>query len=101
MPAKIFEVQAATNNVPAYYYANYKFIDDWDKIWDIFRTIKSRYDLELSINQSMLSELYAHFVKSFPHLTPYHKTVYEKCTLIADELRRNGADNSSLMEELL
>ncbi|MBQ5945307.1 hypothetical protein IJL65_02700 [bacterium] len=34
-----------SNNVPAYYYANYKFIDDWTQIWDIFRTIQARRDV--------------------------------------------------------
>ena len=100
MPTNVLEVQAATNNVPAYYYANYKFIDDRNQIWDLFNTIKARKDLELDIDRSMFSELYTHFVKSFPHLTAYHKTVYEKCTLLADELRRYGTDYS-LMEELM
>ena len=87
-PTKILEVQAATNNVPAYYYANYKFIDDWTQIWDLFRTIRSRYELGLNVDNSMFSELYTHFANSFPHLTPYYKTTYEKCLLLADDLRR-------------
>ena len=88
MPTKILEVQAATNNVPAYYYANYKFIDDWTQIWDLFRTIRSRYELGLNVDNSMFAELYTHFANSFPHLTPYYKTTYEKCLLLADDLRK-------------
>jgi hypothetical protein len=45
VPVRISEVNAASNEVPAYYYANYKFIDDWTQIWDIFRTIQARKDL--------------------------------------------------------
>ena len=63
MPTNVLEVQAATNNVPAYYYANYKFIDDRNQIWDLFNTIKARKDLELDIDRSMFSELYTHFVQ--------------------------------------
>ena len=96
VPVRISEVNAASNEVPAYYYANYKFIDDWTQIWDIFRTIQARKDLWLSIDQSFFSDLYTHFVNSFPHLTSYYKTVYEKCTLLADDLRKNGSSSSSL-----
>ena len=88
VPSKILEVQAATNNVPAYYYANYKFIDDWNQIWDLFRTIKSRYELGLNVDNSMFSELYTDFSNSFQYLTPYYKTTYEKCLLLADDLRK-------------
>ena len=88
MPGKISEVQAAPNNVPAYYYANYKFIDDWNQIWDIFNTIKARKELGLDVDNSMFSELYTHFSNSFPHLISQYKTVYEKCLLLADDLRK-------------
>ncbi len=88
IPNNNLEVEAAPNNVPAYYYANYKFIDDWTQIWDLFRTIKSRYELGLDVDNSMFSELYIHFANSFPHLTPYYKTTYEKCLLLADDLRK-------------
>ena len=87
MPGKISEVNAAQNYVPAYYYANYKFIDDWNEIWNIFRNLTAKKDLELDIDPKVFSELYKHFVRSFPHLTPYYETVYEKCRLLADDLR--------------
>ena len=47
MPNNNLEVEAAPNNVPAYYYANYKFIDDWTQIWDLFRIDKCNFDLNL------------------------------------------------------
>ena len=99
MPSKNSEVNAAPNNVPAYYYANYKFIDDWTQIWDIFRTIQARRDVGFSIDSSMFADLYTHFANSFPHLTPYYKTTYEKCLLLADDLRKEYSYSS--MEALM
>ena len=88
VPNNVLKVKAATNSVPNYYYANYKFIKDRSQIWDVFDTIKSRYELGLDVDQSLFSELYTHFVNSFPYLTPRYKTVYEKCLILADELRK-------------
>ncbi len=99
MPNNNLEVEAAPNNVPAYYYANYKFIDDWTQIWDIFRTIQARRDVGFEVDSSMFSDLYIHFANSFPHLTPYYKTTYEKCLLLADDLRKKYSYSS--MEALM
>ena len=83
------QVTISSNNVPKHYYANYEFVDDWEKIRDLFRTIRSRYDLDMDIDSNMFSELYNHFNKSFPHLTKDYKTVYEKCLLLANDLSKN------------
>ena len=99
MPNNNLEVEAAPNNVPAYYYANYKFIDDWTQIWDIFRTIQARRDVGFDVDSSMFTDLYIHFANSFPHLTPYYKTTYEKCLLLADDLRKKYSYSS--MEALM
>ena len=99
MPNNYSRVEAAKNSVPAYYYANYKFIDDWIEIWDLFRTIKSRYELGLSVDNSMFAELYTHFANSFPQLTQYYKTTYEKCLLLAEDLSKWYSDYS--MEALM
>lgn len=83
------KVEAAPNNVPDYYYANYKFVNDWNEIWNIFSTIISRQDLWMDVDRSLFSELTMHFNRAFPHLTPDHKTVYEKCTLLSEKLSRS------------
>ena len=88
MPNNYLEVEAAQNNVPAYYYANYKFIDDWNQIKDIFWTIQARISVGFGVEQSMLSELYTHFVNTFPYFPQNYKTTYEKCILLADDLRK-------------
>ena len=89
MPSKILEVKAAPNNVPEYYYANYRFINDWNKIRDIFDELNSRFELGMDIDSSYFRELSTHFRKSFPFLTNDFKPVYEKCTLLAEELSSN------------
>ena len=88
IPSKISEVKAAESYVPAYYYANYKFIDSWNEIWDIFRNLSAKKDLEMEIEPSTFSNLYRDFVRSFAHLPKYYETVYEKCGLLADDLRK-------------
>ena len=99
MPNNNLEVEAAPNNVPGYYYANYKFIDDWTQIKDLFRTIKARYEQGFSLDTSMFNELYIHFANSFQYLTPDYKTTYERCLLLADDLRRWYSNSS--MEALI
>ena len=74
------------NTVPDYYYANYKFVDSWDKMWEVFWTIKSRQDLWMDISSTYFSELNWYFQDSFPHLTQDYKTTYEKCELLAKTL---------------
>ena len=89
MPSQVLEVNAAQNNVPDYYYANYKFIDDWNQIRDIFDKMTSRFELGMDISPSYFRELSLHFKRSFPYLTKDFNTVYEKCTLLADGLSYN------------
>ena len=88
IPSKISGVKAAESYVPAYYYANYKFIDSWNEIWDIFRNLSAKKDLEMEIEPNTFSNLYRDFVRSFAHLPKYYETVYEKCRLLADDLRK-------------
>ena len=57
MPSQVLEVNAAQNNVPDYYYANYKFIDDWNQIRDIFDKMTSRFELGMDISPSYLENL--------------------------------------------
>ncbi len=83
------------NTVPDYYYANYKFVDSWDKIRKIFWTIKSRQELWMEISTSYFSELSRYFQDSFPHLTQDYQTTYEKCQLLADTLA-GWVDNETL-----
>ena len=77
------QVKSSTNTVPDNYYANYKFINDWNQIWDIFNAMKSRNSLGMSIDSSYFSDLYTHFSRSFPHLTKDYSATYEKCLLLA------------------
>lgn len=90
----------ALNEVPAFYYANYKFINDWDEMWNVFDSIKSRDELNKSIPSSYYTELLTHFNNSFPYLTEEYKSTYNNCIIIAESLSNNGysyADLESLM----
>ena len=84
------QIGRTASNVPNEYYANYKFIEDWNQIWNTFNEIKSRYDLNMNIDSSYFSELSSYFRRSFQYLTKDYSTVYTKCQLLADELS-NGA----------
>ena len=74
------------NNVPNYYYANYRFINKWNDIRDVFSTIKARNDLGLDVDTTYFQRLYWDFVDSFGHLTRDFQTIYEKCNALALEL---------------
>ena len=74
------------NYVPDYYYANYKFADDWDAILEWFTKAKAKYSVDQSFSTSEFVALSKHFKKVFPHLTKDYSMVYEKCTLLADSL---------------
>jgi len=87
------------NKVPDYYYANYKFADDWDAILDWFTKAKAKYSVGQDVSTSEFVALSKHFNKTFPHLTKDYSMVYEKCTLLADSLAREYSykDMESLM----
>ena len=87
------------NNVPDYYYANYKFIDDWDPIRDLFQEMRASYELDKDIEMSKFAELATHFNNSFPYLTKDFRTVYDKCSILANSLAReySNSDFEALM----
>ena len=90
---------SANNKVPEYYYANYKFAEDWDAILDWFTKAKAKYSIGKEFTTSEFVELYRHFNKTFPHLTKDHAMVYEKCSILAENLSRwySDADMEWLM----
>ena len=77
---------AVENNVPDYYYANYKFSDDWDAILEWFTKANAKYSIKQEVSSSEFADLSQYFRKVFPHLTQDYGSVYEKCTLLADSL---------------
>ena len=77
---------SAHNNVPDYYYANYKFNDDWEAILDWFTKAKAKYSVGQDFSTSEFAELSRHFDRTFPHLTKDYSTVYEKCSILAKSL---------------
>ena len=83
------------NNVPKYYYANYKFADDWDKIKDWFTKAKAKFSLEIDIPSSDFGDLAEYFDAVFPHLTKDYSVVYEKCSLLAHQMS-NGYSEREL-----
>jgi hypothetical protein len=87
------------NNVPDYYYANYKFNDDWEALLDWFTKAKAKYSIGQSFSSSEFMELSRHFDNVFPYLTKDFTTVYEKCSLLAKSLANNYSytDMESLM----
>ena len=74
------------NKVPDYYYANYKFSDDWDAILEWFSKANAKYSIKQELSSSEFAELSQYFRKVFPNLTQDYGSVYEKCTLLADSL---------------
>ncbi len=79
---------SANNNVPDYYYANYKFNDDWEALMEWFVKAEARYSVGQDFSTSEFAELSRHFDKVFPNLTRDYQSVYEKCSLLADSLSR-------------
>ena len=87
------------NYVPDYYYANYKFANDYEAISEWFTTAKAKYSLRQTPSSSDFSELLGYFYNVFPHLSQNFSSVYEKCTLLASALESNYT--SSNMEALI
>ena len=83
------------NNVPEYYYANYKFADDWEAILDWFKKIQARYSLDMDIPSSDFGEFARHLDIVSPHLTKDFSVVYEKCSLLARSMS-NGYSKDDL-----
>ena len=78
-----------SNNVPDYYYANYKFAGEWESILDWFTKAKARYSVNNDFSSSDFEQLSKYFDKTFPHLTKDYTSVYEKCSLLANSLAKN------------
>lgn len=89
IPTENLQIKAAENNVPDYYYANYKFAEDWDSLLTRFTKAKAKYSLGQEFSSSEFTELAQHFDKVFPNLTQDYASVYEKCTLLANSLAKN------------
>jgi len=87
------------NYVPDYYYANYKFNDDWEAILDWFSDVGAMYSVGAEIEQSKFKELSEHFDKVFPNLIREHSDVYQKCSVLARSLAENYSYNN--MEALM
>ena len=83
------------NNVPNYYYANYKFADDWDAILDWFTKTQAKYSVESDIPSSDFAQLAKHFDAVFPHLTKDYSVIYEKCSILAHRMA-NGYSKEDL-----
>jgi hypothetical protein len=77
------------NEVPDYYYANYKFIDDWNEMTDWFVKARAKYSLGQEFSTSEFAELSEHFDRVFPYLTKDFASTYEKCSLLAKSLSQN------------
>ena len=77
------------NNVPDYYYANYKFNDEWLKLLDWFKNANAKYSVGQEISSSEFMELSRYFDKVIPNLPDDFGTIYKKCSLLADSLARN------------
>lgn len=76
----------SNNGVPDYYYANYKFVDDWSAMTDWFVKARAKISVKQEISTSEFAELAEHFDKVFPHLTKDYASTYEKCSLLAKSL---------------
>lgn len=90
---------SANNNVPDYYYSNYKFRDDWDAITEWFTKAQAKFSLGQEVSSSEFSELSKHFDKVFPNLTQDFSATYEKCSLLAKTLANDYSRSN--MEALM
>ena len=90
---------SAKNNVPNYYYANYKFADDWDGIVKWFKLVTAKYSINEEISPSDFGDLAKHLDVVFPHLTEDFLVVYEKCSLLAH--RMSGGYSEEELEEFM
>lgn len=77
---------SANNKVPEYYYANYKFIDDWTAVLDRFTSAKARYSTNQEIPSYEFVKLSKYFDNVFPNLTKDYTTVYQTCSILAKNL---------------
>ena len=66
--------QTEKNKVPDYYYANYKFADDWDAILDRFTKAKAKY----SVNQDIPTSEFAQLAQNFRKVFSDAKIIYNK-----------------------
>ena len=80
---------AVRNDVPDYYYANYKFANDWEAILDRFSEVSATYSVGWEIWSAKFRELSDHFDKVFPHLTRNFSDIYHKCSALANSLAEN------------
>ena len=78
--------QTVENKVPDYYYANYKFAEDWNAIWEWFTKNIAAYSIGQEIPSSEFVRLSEYFQKVFPYLTKDFAATYEKCTILAKNL---------------
>ena len=83
---------SASSTVPEYYYANYKFADDWDAILDWFSVVGAMYSTDTSIPSSKFVELNEHFDKVCPNLNETFNDIYYKCSLLAQNLANSYSD---------
>lgn len=77
---------SANNEVPDYYYANYEFIEDWEKMTDWFVKAKAKFSVNQSFSTSEFAELSKYFDNVFPHLTKDYASIYQKCSILAKSL---------------
>ncbi len=84
----------SAQSVPDYYYANYKFVKNWDELWDIFSTLQARQQLGLDIDVDLFSDLTKDFENSFKYLPQDYKTTYEKCLLLSENLSKDYSYSS-------
>lgn len=83
------------NYVPTYYYANYKFVDDWDSMLTWFNKAQAKYSLSVDFYPSEFAELSRYFDRIFPHLTKDYSVVYEKCSMLSRAMS-NGFEKEDL-----
>ena len=80
---------SVNNNVPDYYYANYKFADDWGAILDWFSEVWVKYSVWWDIEPAKFRELSDYFNNVFPNLSKDYSNVYHKCSALANSLAEN------------
>lgn len=81
------QVNSTSNNVPDYYYADYRFSDSWDGIWDIFNEeIIPSDKANVGVDAALFAKLNTYFDTAFPYLHKKFATVYRTCSLFATKL---------------
>lgn len=81
-------IAQAPSPIPAYYFANYAIVDQWQDILTMFTTIDAAKNTGTDLDESFFADLYNHFEDVFVHLPQEGEfaVTYEQCRITSSNL---------------